>query len=140
MSQDSTNRPQVMSLMLHLAGYVEAPYSYGSRAISDGTRVIPEGSVVDGKPTCLVNITVEVAPQDGSSRFFDHPAPSTPQSAPAESSAPAVPNSAESTGDKEFMQTPWIKPPRRESFNESDTRGWRRDYQKDYRSEHGNNS
>lgn len=47
-------------------------------------------------------------------------------------------NSEDSTADKVFIPTPWVKPPRRKPFNETSTRGWRREYQREYRAEHGN--
>ena len=141
MNNNYSHDPKVMSLMLHLASYVESPYSYESRTMSGLTRIVPDGAAVDGKPTVVIRVSLP--PVDGRLRFLgdEGVAPvSTGKSVGESGTAPCLPASEDSTRDKEFMQTPWIKPPRRESFNESDTRGWRRDYQKDYRSEHGNNS
>lgn len=43
-----------------------------------------------------------------------------------------------SAKEKPFLKMPNAKPPRRKSFNVSDTRDYRNDYQKEYRLENGN--
>lgn len=43
-----------------------------------------------------------------------------------------------STKEKPFVKMPSIKPPRRQTNNVTDTREYRREYQKDYRAENGN--
>lgn len=40
--------------------------------------------------------------------------------------------------EKAFVKMPNIKPPRRQQNNESGTREYRRDYQKEYREDNGN--
>ena len=75
---------------------------------------------IDGKPT----------------EFYETTAPSMPEPAPA-GSAKSLANSDDSTADKVFMPTPWVKPPRRKPFNETSTRGWRREYEREYRANHG---
>lgn len=45
---------------------------------------------------------------------------------------------SESLKEKTFVSSPKVKPRRRSLFNESDTRGYRRDYQEEYRKQNGN--
>lgn len=126
----------VMSIMIR-ASFIDDTDSYGSRALGDTTRITQEGTPIDGKPTVLVKEQEQPEP-DGQARFMGDSQES--EQSPSQEEGSRVPLSADSTPDKQFMQTPWVKPPRRESFNESATRGWRRDYQAEYREEHGNNS
>lgn len=39
--------------------------------------------------------------------------------------------------EKKFLKMPNEKPPRRKSFNRTDTREWRNEYQREYRAENG---
>ena len=78
---------------------------------------------VDGKPT----------------EFSSLAEPTGSQSTKEDAVRGQVPCSEDSSADKVFMPTPWVKPPRRKPFNETSTRGWRREYQREYRADHGNN-
>jgi hypothetical protein len=132
-----------MNLMLKEASYIEAPGAHASKAVSAGSTIVNSGTPVDGKPTEFHDDQDDPPPEDSSQRFMEQPenstgAQDTPSSTKEEVPAPKLVNSPESAPDKEFMQTPWVKPPRREAFNESATRGWRNDYQREYRAEHGN--
>ena len=77
-------------------------------------------------------------PVDGKPSSFSPQAEVTAEEPQDCGAAAAQVNSEDSTADKVFMPTPWVKPPRRKPFNESATRGWRREYQREYRADHGN--
>lgn len=53
---------------------------------------------------------------------------------------PLAKEAAKALMDKEkaFRKMPNVKPPRRQSFNVSETRDYRNEYQREYRAEHGN--
>lgn len=132
----------ISSLLLRVASFIETPDGYGA-GINGDTNIIPRGSEVDGKPSefGVVNPQPAVESDPQVARFLDDgdaaPAePVVPEA--ADRTTERVVNSPESAPDKEFMQTPWVKPPRRETFNESETRGYRNEYQENYRAEHGN--
>jgi hypothetical protein len=67
--------------------------------------------------------------------------PSNPDSASAgaqySTNNPKVTEDSSSLKEKTYKAAPKIKPRRRQVNNESDTRGYRRDYQQEYRRENG---
>ena len=128
----------VASLLLKAASFIDSPDGYGS-SVTQETSIVPSGSPVDGKPTAFVEKEPDLIADPLTERFLKNPeVDPAPKNEEGEIASQTAVNSPESSPDKEFMQTPWVKPPRREAFNDSSTRGYRNEYQENYRDEHGN--
>ena len=127
-----SNPESTMRMLLRVASSIDTMEPSG------GT-IVPVGAVVDGKPTEFRLEDHEKGPVDGSARFQDGTEERTSKEEPSDA-GPKPTYSPDTTPDKKYEPTSWVKPPRREDFNESATRGWRNDYQREYRAEHGNNA